>query len=40
MEAIWRDSLARARPELAWLRNEVPDGFFDEDLLAEAVPGE
>ncbi len=40
MEAIWRDSLAGARPELAWLRNEVPDGFFDEDLLAEAVPGE
>jgi len=40
MEAMWRGALTGSRPELSWLRNEVPDGFFGEALLVEAVPGE
>jgi len=40
MEAMWRNSLIGSRPDLAWLRNEVPDGFFDEVPVFEAVPGE
>ena len=40
MEALWRSSLIAPRPELNWLKIEVPDGFFMDGPEFEAVPGE
>jgi hypothetical protein len=40
LAALWRLSLPGERPELAWLRREVPDGFFAAALSDEVVPGE
>ena len=40
MAQIWRSVVRHARPELEWLRREVPDGFFDDVLREDVVPGE
>jgi hypothetical protein len=40
MALIWRSVVRHARPELDWLRREVPDGFFDDGTREDAVPGE
>jgi hypothetical protein len=40
MHALWRSLLAAPRPEFDWLRREVPDGFFADELREDAVPGE
>ena len=37
---IWRAALKRARAEAAWLRREVPDGFFEALPASDARPGE
>lgn len=39
MEALWRSSLLAPRPELNWLRLEVPDGFFTGGPELEAITG-
>lgn len=40
MERIWRRSLLAPSDDLAWLRREVPDGFFTAEPRLDAVPGE
>jgi len=41
MESLWRASLLSRDPGSAWLRREVPDGFFSGSFpAAESVPGE
>jgi len=40
MEWVWRRSIIGSTPELAWLRREVPDGFFTGLGALEAIPGE
>ena len=40
MFATWRSVLSAPKPELAWLRREVPDGFFSGVTTYEALPGE
>lgn len=40
METLWRLSILGRSPELAWLRREVPDGFFTAAASIEAIPGE
>ena len=40
MAHMWRSVVRHPRPEVEWLRREVPDGFFDDVLREDAVPGE
>jgi hypothetical protein len=40
MVMLWRLSLASPKPETAWLRREVPDGFFTGERTFESIPGE
>ena len=40
MEWVWRRTLTAAASELACLRREVPDGFFNGVGADEAIPGE
>lgn len=40
MEYLWRASLTDRKPENAWLRREVPDGFFTGFPSFGALPGE
>jgi hypothetical protein len=40
MEYLWRASLMDRKPENAWLRREVPDGFFTGFPSFGALPGE
>jgi hypothetical protein len=40
MDALWRSLFHTQRPDFEWLRNEIPDGFFDVELRPDAVPGE
>lgn len=40
MESKWRRSIAEPDPATAWLRREVPDGFFTAAPEQMAVPGE
>jgi len=40
MEYLWRASLTDRKPENAWLRREVPDGFFTGLPSFGALPGE
>jgi hypothetical protein len=40
MEALWRSLLLAPRADFEWLRREVPDGFFDDELRDDAVAGE
>jgi hypothetical protein len=40
MESLWRSLLMAPQPELEWLRRAVPDGFFNDALRDDAVPGE
>jgi hypothetical protein len=39
MERLWRRALAKPSKESAWLRREVPDGWFDGSDPSEALPG-
>ena len=40
MALTWRSVIRQPRPDFEWLRCEVPDGFFDDVLREDAVPGE
>lgn len=40
MEALWRRALLNPPAAPAWLRREVPDGFFSGVGAVEAIPGE
>jgi uncharacterized protein (TIGR02270 family) len=40
MESLWRSSIVAPRPEIFWLKKEVPDGFFTARPDSEAIPGE
>ena len=40
MALTWRSVVRHPRPDLEWLRREVPDGFFDDVLREDVVPGE
>jgi hypothetical protein len=40
MERVWRAACFPGKPETAWLRREVPDGFFTGISSPVAIPGE
>jgi hypothetical protein len=40
MESVWRRALTSSTADTAWIRREVPDGFFAGNALAPALPGE
>lgn len=40
MEALWRRALSNVTVTPAWLRRQVPDGFFSGAGAVEAIPGE
>ncbi len=40
MQWVWRRVLTSNAPDLAWLRRQVPDGFFNALGAEEAIPGE